>query len=86
MTFVIFKTIGSFEKVKQPIEDQRKFFETFRKVIWILKCSDKIIIVYDFTDQDDQSLWGYTTLRLYIKRSSSRYQFKVGIPLSVRVQ
>lgn len=52
MTFVIFKTIDSFEKVKQPIEDQRKFFETFRKVIWILKCSDKIIIVYDFTEQD----------------------------------
>ena len=52
MTFVIFKTIDSFEKVKQPIEDQRKFFETFRKVIWILKCSDKIIIVYGFTEQD----------------------------------
>ena len=51
MTFVIFKTIGSFEKVKQSIEDQRKFFETFREVIWILKCSDKIILVYDFTEQ-----------------------------------
>ena len=55
MTFVIFKTIDSFEKVKQPIEDQRKFFETFRKVIWILKCSDKIFIVYGFTEQDGQS-------------------------------
>ncbi len=52
MTFVIFKTIDSFEKVKQPIEDQRKFFETFWEVIWILKCSDKIIIVYDFAKQD----------------------------------
>ena len=61
MTFVIFKTIDSFEKVKQPIEDQRKFFETFRKVIWILKCSDKIFIVYDFTEQDGQGLRGYTT-------------------------
>mgnify|MGYP004111368087 FL=1 len=49
---MIFKTIDSFEKVKQPIEDQRKFFETFREVIWLLKCSDKIIIVYDFTEQD----------------------------------
>ena len=58
---MIFKTIDSFEKVKQPIEDQRKFFETFRKVIWILKCSDKIFIVYDFTEQDGQSLRGYTT-------------------------
>jgi len=61
MTFVIFKTIDSFEKVKQPIKDQRKFFETFWEVIWILKCSDKIIIVYDFTKQDGQSLRGYTT-------------------------
>ena len=61
MTFVIFKTIDSFEKVKQPIEDQRKFFETFWGVIWVLKCSDKIIIVYDFTEQDGQSLRGYTT-------------------------
>ncbi|MCH2677681.1 MAG: hypothetical protein MKZ73_05385 [Alphaproteobacteria bacterium] len=61
MTFVIFKTIDSFEKVKQSIEDQRKFFETFREVIWILKCSDKIIIVYDFTEQDGQSLRGHTT-------------------------
>ena len=52
MTFVIFKTIDSFEKVKQSIEDQRKFFETCREVIWILKCSDKIFIVYDFTEQD----------------------------------
>ena len=52
MTFVIFKTIDSFEKVKQPIEDQRKFFEIFWEVIWILKCSDKIIIVYGFTEQD----------------------------------
>ena len=61
MTFVIFKTIDSFEKVKQPIEDQRKFFETCREVIWVLKCSDKIIIVYDFIEQDGQSLRGYTT-------------------------
>jgi len=61
MTFVIFKTIDSFEKVKQPIEDQRKFFETFWEVIWILKCSDKIMIVYGFTEQDGQSLRGYTT-------------------------
>ena len=61
MTFMIFKTIDSFEKVKQPIEDQRKFFETFWEVIWILKCSDKIIIVYDFTEQGGQSLRGYTT-------------------------
>ena len=61
MTFVIFKTIDSFEKVKQPIEDQRKFFETFWEVIGILKCSDKIIIVYDFTEQRGQSLRGYTT-------------------------
>jgi len=61
MTFVICKTIDSFEKVKQPTEDQRKFFEIFWEVIWILKCSDKIIIVYDFTEQDGQSLRGYTT-------------------------
>ena len=61
MTFVIFKTIDSFEKVKQPIEDQRKFFETFRKVIWILKCSDKIFMVYDFAEQDGQSPREYTT-------------------------
>ena len=61
MTFVIFKTIDSFQKVKQSIEDQRKFFETFREVIWILKCLEKIIIVYDFTEQDCQSLRGYTT-------------------------
>ena len=52
---MIFKTIDSFEKVKQPIEDQRKFFETFREVIWILKYLEKIIIVYDFTEQDGQS-------------------------------
>ena len=58
---MIFKTIDSFEKVKQLIEDQRKFFEAFREVIWILKCSDKIIIVYDLTEQDSQSLRGYTT-------------------------
>jgi len=38
MTFMIFKTIDSFEKVKRSIEDQRKFFEACRKVIWILKC------------------------------------------------
>jgi len=61
MTFVILKTIDSFEKVNQSIEDQRKFFETCREVIWILKCSDKIIIVYDFIEQDGQSLRGYTT-------------------------
>lgn len=61
MAFVILKTIDSFEKVKQPIEDQRKFFETFWEVIWILKCSDKIIIVYDFTEQGGQSLRGHTT-------------------------
>jgi len=61
MTFVIFKTIDSFEKVKQSIEDQRKFFETFREVIWLPKYSDKIIIVYDFAEQDSQSLRGYTT-------------------------
>ena len=61
MTFVIFKTIDSFEKVKQPIADQRKFFETFWEVIWSLKCSDKIIIVYDFTEQDGQGLRGHTT-------------------------
>ena len=58
---MIFKTIDSFEKVKQPIEDQRKFFEIFWEVIWILKCSDKIIIVYDFTEQGGQSLRGHTT-------------------------
>jgi len=58
---MIFKTIDSFEKVKQPIEDQRKFFETFWGVIWILKCSDKIIMVYDFTEQDGQSPREYTT-------------------------
>ena len=58
---MIFKTIDSFEKVKQPIEDQRKFFEIFWEVIWILKCSDKIIIVYDFTEQGGQSPRGYTT-------------------------
>ena len=58
---MIFKTIDSFEKVKQPIEDQRKLFETFRKVISILKCSDKIFIVYDFTEQDGQSPREYTT-------------------------
>ena len=61
MTFVIFKTIDSYEKVKRSIEDQRKFFESFLKVIWILKCSDKIIIVYDFTRQGGQSLRGNTT-------------------------
>ena len=58
---MIFKNIDSFDKIKQSIEDQRKFFETFREVIWLLKCSDKIIIVYDFTEQDGQSLRGYTT-------------------------
>ena len=58
---MIFKNIDSFDKIKQSIEDQRKFFETFREVIWILKCSDKIIIVYDFTEQGGQSLRGYTT-------------------------
>ena len=58
---MIFKNIDSFDKIKQSIEDQRKFFETFREVIWILKCSDKIIIVYDFTEQDGQSLRGYNT-------------------------
>ncbi len=58
---MIFKTIDSFEKVKQPIEDQRKFFETFREVVGVFKYSDKIIIVYDFTEQDGQSLGGYTT-------------------------
>ena len=58
---MIFKTIDSFDKVKQSIEDQRKFFETFREVIWILKCLDKIIIVYDFTEQDGQSPRGHTT-------------------------
>ena len=55
MTFVILKTIDSFEKVNQSIEDQQKFFETCREVIWVLKCSDKIIIVYDFIEQDGQS-------------------------------
>ena len=55
MAFVIFKTIDPFEKIKQSIEDQRKFFETFREVIWLLKCSDKIIIVYDFAEQDSQA-------------------------------
>ena len=52
---MIFKNIDSFDKIKQSIEDQRKFFETFREVIWILKCSDKIIIVYDFAEQDSQA-------------------------------
>ena len=52
MIFVTFKTIDSFEKVKQSIEDQWKFFETFREVIWILKCSDIIIVVYGFTEKD----------------------------------
>ena len=61
MTFVIINPMDSFEKVKQSIEDQRNLFETFREVIWILKCSDKIIIVYDFIEQDGQSLRGYTT-------------------------
>ena len=61
MTFVIINPMDSFEKVKQSIEDQRNLFETFREVIWILKCSDKIIIVYDFTEQRGQSLRGYTT-------------------------
>ena len=61
MTFVIFKTIDSFEKVKQSIEDQRKFFETFREVIGVFKYSDKIIIVCDFAEQGGQSLWEYTT-------------------------
>jgi len=55
MTFVIINPMDSFEKVKQSIEDQRNLFETFREVIWILKCSDKIIIVYDFIEQDGQS-------------------------------
>lgn len=58
---MIFKTIDSFEKVKQSIEDQRKFFETFREVIWVLKRPDKIIIVYGFTEQDGQSLLEYIT-------------------------
>ena len=58
---MIFKNIDYFDKIKRSIEDQRKFFETFREVIWLLKCSDKIIIVYDFTEQDGQSLRGYTT-------------------------
>ena len=58
---MIFKNFDSFDKIKQSIEDQRKFFETFREVIWILKCSDKIIIVYDFTEQGGQSLWECTT-------------------------
>ena len=61
MTFVIINPMDSFEKVKQSIEDQRNLFETFREVIWILKCSDKIIIVYDFTEQDGQSPRGHTT-------------------------
>ena len=30
---MIFKNIDSFDKIKQSIEDQRKFFETFREVI-----------------------------------------------------
>ena len=51
MTFVIFKTIDSFEKVKQSTEDQRKFLEGFREVIWILKCLDEIIMFYGFTEQ-----------------------------------
>ena len=55
MSFVIINPMDSFEKVKQSIEDQRNLFETFREVIWILKCSDKIIIVYDFIEQDGQS-------------------------------
>ena len=58
---MIFKNIDSFDKIKQSIEDQRKFFETFREVIWLPKYSDKIIIVYDFAEQDSQSLRGYTT-------------------------
>ena len=58
---MIFKNIDSFDKIKQSIEDQRKFFETFREVIWLLKCSDKIIVVYDVAEQDSQSLRGYTT-------------------------
>ena len=58
---MILKTIDPFEKIKQSIEDQRKFFETFREVIWLLKYSDKIIIVYDFAEQDSQSLRGYAT-------------------------
>ena len=61
MTFMIFKNIDYFDKIKQSIEDQRKFFETFREVIWLLKYSDKIIIVYDFAEQDSQSLKGYAT-------------------------
>ena len=61
MTFVILKTIDSFEKVNQSIEDQRKFFETFREAIWVLKRPDKIIIVYDFTEQDGQSPREYMT-------------------------
>ena len=52
---MIFKNIDFFDKIKQSIEDQRKFFETFREVIWLLKCSDKIIIVYDFAEQDSQA-------------------------------
>ena len=58
---MIFKNFDSFDKIKQSIEDQRKFFETFREVIWIPKCSDKIIIVYDFTEQDGRSLREYIT-------------------------
>ena len=65
MTFVIFKTIDSFEKVKQPIEDQWKFFETFWGVIWILKCSDKIFIVFDFTEQEAKAQ-GNTLLKDFI--------------------
>ena len=61
MTFVIINPMDSFEKVKQSIEDQRNLFETFREVIWILKCSDKIIIVYDFTEQDGQNPRRYTS-------------------------
>ena len=49
------------EKAKQSVEYQWKFFETFQEVIWILKCSDKIFIVYDFTEQDGQSPREYTT-------------------------
>ena len=59
--FCGFKIIDSFEKAKQSVEGQWKFFETFQEVIWILKCSDKIFIVYGFTEQDDQSPRGHTT-------------------------
>ena len=58
---MIFKTIDPSEKIKQSIEDQRKFFETFREVIGVFKYLDKIIIVYDFAEQGGQSLWEYTT-------------------------